>query len=311
MPVITELARAKVNLTLEVRGRRPDGYHELASLVGFAAVSDVVSLDTDAHEATVTVSGPFAHAVVGENLIATTLQRLAQGYPALKLGAVHLDKRLPVAAGIGGGSADAAAVLRAVQRANARAASVSVPWHEIAVGLGADVPVCHANTTCWITGIGDRLHPLVGLPKLHALLVNTLDPVPPDKTAQVFRALAASAVTVSLADQPLPPPLDRLRDGTPDHVRDGVLAFLRARGNGLETATQCVVPGVGDALTALRSIKVVSGAKIAHPAFVAMSGAGPTCFAIYEDASIVCRAAEILRREHPGWWVVATQIGEG
>jgi 4-diphosphocytidyl-2-C-methyl-D-erythritol kinase len=173
--LIQEHARAKVNLTLEVLGRRPDGYHELASLVAFADVGDVITLVPGGaaggplvggppHQAHgVTVSGPFAgaltNALAGPNLIATTLQRLREACPGLRLGTVHLEKRLPVAAGIGGGSADAAAVLRAVQRANPTLAA-AVPWDDIAASLGADVPVCVAQRTTWMTGTGDLLSPL-------------------------------------------------------------------------------------------------------------------------------------------------------
>jgi 4-diphosphocytidyl-2-C-methyl-D-erythritol kinase len=315
MPVYEEIARAKVNLTLDVLGRRPDGYHELASLVAFADVGDVVRLDTDAVDTSVTVSGPFAHALVGENLIATTLRRLGQAHPALKLGAVHLDKRLPVAAGIGGGSADAAAVLRAVIRANAggglqEGSQTSVPWDVIAASLGADVPVCLASKTSWMTGIGNQLEPVRGLQILHAVLVNAQGAVPPDKTARVFRLLAAPPITARSAHQLLPAPLARLPTGQLDQCRAAVLAFMRERGNGLLAATEHVVPDVADVLRALRTEASGSGeAELAAPDIVAMSGAGPTCFAIYPDALASRRAADVIRVRHPRWWVVATKIG--
>jgi 4-diphosphocytidyl-2-C-methyl-D-erythritol kinase len=306
MPEFTEIARAKVNLTLEVLGRRPDGYHELASLVAFADVGDIVTLDSDACELgtgyAVTVSGPFALALVGENLIAATLRRLAQAHPALRLGAVHLDKRLPVAAGIGGGSADAAAVLRAVRRANPQIAA-DVPWTAIAASLGADVPVCFDSTTVWMTGIGDRLQPLPGLPPLHAVLVNARGAVPPDKTSRVFRALKAPPVGTRCDQQsqsPRPGALLTAAGGSHDQPDNTLINFMRQRGNALQVATQQVVPDVAVVLADLLALQ---------PVYAAMSGAGPTCFAICASAQAAAAAATAARARNPHWWVAATQIG--
>src|SRR5690606_13758578 len=150
--VLTETARAKVNLTLEVLGRRTDGFHELESLVAFAAIGDEVTLRVGAPLG-VTVSGPNASAIDGENIAARALAVLVEAAPALVLGGVHIEKRLPVAAGIGGGSADAAAVLRAVARANPELAA-AIDWHALAASLGADVPVCLASTAQFMWGIG-------------------------------------------------------------------------------------------------------------------------------------------------------------
>jgi 4-diphosphocytidyl-2-C-methyl-D-erythritol kinase len=143
MPFYTEGASAKINLTLEVRGRRKDGYHEIESLVAFADIGDSVILDTSGKTG-VKMSGPFAQHIAGENLADVALQRLAAAEPRLALGTVMLEKRLPVASGIGGGSADAAAVLRAVRRANP-GFETAVDWQGIALTLGADVPVCLGN----------------------------------------------------------------------------------------------------------------------------------------------------------------------
>ncbi len=161
--LIEELARAKVNLTLQVLGRRPDGYHALASVVAFASAADVVILEPGRPHA-IDISGPFAPKLASEYLIARTLKTLQTRHPALTLGAIYLDKRLPVAAGIGGGSADAAAVLRAVRRANPEL-QAAVDWHGIAATLGADVPVCLANELTFMTGIGDALHAMPQLPE--------------------------------------------------------------------------------------------------------------------------------------------------
>src|SRR5690606_18933100 len=142
-PIITELARAKVNLTLRVLGRRPDGYHELESLVSFADIGDTVTLTVGAAPE-VTVTGAFAMDIAGGNLVEAAMQRLARAEPRLRLGAIEIEKSLPVAAGLGGGSADAAAALRAVRRANPEIAD-AFDWHGFAARLGADVPVCFAD----------------------------------------------------------------------------------------------------------------------------------------------------------------------
>src|SRR5262245_41798278 len=161
---VRELARAKVNLTLAVRGRRSDHYHELVSLVTFAAVHDVVTLDPGAGER-LTVTGPFARFIDGENLISRTLALVREADPRLRLGSVQLVKNLPVAAGLGGGSADAAALLRAVRRANGDRAG-TFPWQEVATRLGADVPMCLAGRPALVWGKGERIAPLRRLPRI-------------------------------------------------------------------------------------------------------------------------------------------------
>ena len=191
MTVYKEFAPAKINLTLKVLGKRPDGYHELESLVAFADAGDYVTLDVS-KPVGVTMSGPFAASIAGENLLSVTLRRLSEAESRLRLGAVHLEKNLPVAAGIGGGSADAAAVIRAVQRANPERID-DVDWRRIALRVGADVPVCIVSHLAWMRGIGEIVAPLKFAKPVHidAIVVNPLIAVPEDKTAQVFRAYAA------------------------------------------------------------------------------------------------------------------------
>ena len=281
--MITEAARAKVNLTLEVLGRRPDGMHELASLVAFANVGDTLTLDTS-KPVGVSVDGQFAPTLAGENLITVTLRRLAEAEPRLLLGHVHLDKRLPVAAGIGGGSADAAAVLRAVRRANPELVS-TVDWMKIAAGLGADVPVCLTSETAWMTGTGEINLPLRGWPALGAVLVNPLVPAPADKTAQVFRRLAAPLL--SNGPRPEPP-------GSGQSAID----FMASRGNNLERAALAVMPVAAAVKTALLGI---AGCR-----YAAVSGGGPTCFGIFDDPEI---AAHILGEQEPSWWVRPVTLG--
>ncbi|MBU1210237.1 MAG: 4-(cytidine 5'-diphospho)-2-C-methyl-D-erythritol kinase [Alphaproteobacteria bacterium] len=284
--MIHERARAKVNLTLRVLGRRPDGYHEIDSLIAFADDAfDTVTLDPG-RPVGVTVSGPFADRIVGDNIVAMTLRRLAETEPRLQLGAVHIEKRLPVAAGIGGGSADAGAVLRAVASANPDH-SGRIDWLAIAASLGADVPVCFTNVACRATGLGEILGPLPQLPTLSAVLVNSLDDVPADKTAQVFRLLAAGPLPASPAQAPHAVPAD-------DRA---LVEMLSQVGNDLEPAARTAFPVIAKVLDALREIE---GCR-----FAAMSGAGPTCFGLFEDCG---HAAGALASRHPAWWIAPTRL---
>ena len=288
MPVITEHARAKVNLTLRVLGRRPDGYHELESLVVFAEASDSISLDPGA-PAGVSVHGEFGSLIAGENLIRVTLDRLAIAAPQLRLGHVDLDKRLPVAAGIGGGSADAAAVIRAVRRANAGDLE-HIDWMEIAARIGADVPVCLHNGAAIMRGIGGNIEPMTTTPALSAVLVNPLAAVPPDKTARVFQMLSAAP----LASQPSTTETPSLA------TRADLLRYMAATGNDLTGAAIAVVPEIAAIRDALERCEQVE--------YVALSGGGPTCFAIFPDEASALSAAVAMRAAHPHWWVVATTL---
>lgn len=289
MTAIEEFAPAKVNLTLEVLGRRSDGLHALASLVAFADAGDTLTLEVGAAPG-VTVSGPFAAGLAGPNILAHALALLARRAPALALGAVRLEKRLPVAAGLGGGSADAGALLRAVRRANAGRAD-AVDWQAMARTLGADVPVCFAARPHWMTGTGDVLAPLPGgLPPLEAVLVNPLASVPADKTARVYSALGAGPVAPGGTSPPAPSFEDR----------DALLAFLRTRGNALTAAARSVVPETAAVLAALWSLPRVEHA--------AVSGGGPTAFAILPDRAAAVAARHAIAAAHPGWWAVAVTL---
>lgn len=283
-----EPAPAKVNLTLEILGRRPDGYHELVSLVAFASVGDEVSLDTSAPPG-VTVTGPFAGSISGPNILDRTLELLGEHASELRIGAVHLHKELPVAAGLGGGSANAAALLRAVRSANPEHAG-KIDWRGLAVGLGADVAVCLEGRAAWMSGIGEKIMPLAEpLRPLFAVMANPLAEVPPDKTARVFRELRAPPLEVSAA-KTTPP----LKD------RKALLALMRERGNDLAHAAQTVVPEMGAVLEALER---ASGVEIA-----AVSGAGPSCFAVFDNEAAATLAARQLKADHPAWWIVAATI---
>jgi 4-diphosphocytidyl-2-C-methyl-D-erythritol kinase len=293
MTPIREEARAKVNLTLKVRGRRADGYHDLESLIVFASgAADEVVLYPGEPPGLV-ASGAFARAVEGPNLIETTLARLNAAAPDLRLGRVELQKRLPVAAGLGGGSADAAALLRAVLRANPGS---SGDWSGIAASLGADVPVCLLNRPALVWAVGERMVPVEGLPPIPAVLANALAPVPPDKTARVFRALAAPAAPATR--EPEPPSLADLAS-----LADlrAVVDFMRAQGNDLLGPAQTVLPAIAPALEALRGAPGCLHA--------ALSGAGPTCVGVFASGEQAAEAAQDLKRAQPGWWIVPAVLG--
>lgn len=291
MTIVREFAPAKVNLTLEVLGRRADGYHELNSLVAFASVGDHVTLDTSKPVGT-SVTGPFGMTIAGANLIDVTLAKLAAAEPRLQLGHVTLEKQLPIAAGIGGGSADAAAVLRAVRRVNPALVD-AVDWTAIAVSLGADVPVCLASRLSWMRGLGERVLPLEAAEAINlpALIVNPLAPVPADKTAQVFRALAAAPVG---SERPAAA-TDRARwdEAT-------LRSFVRESRNDLQEAAGRVVPLIGGVLAALAASP---GCDLAR-----MSGGGPTCFALFQSEKDAESAARQIALRHSGWWVQITTL---
>jgi 4-diphosphocytidyl-2-C-methyl-D-erythritol kinase len=283
---IGELARAKVNLTLVVRGRRADGYHELESLVTFAEASDGVTIETDAAAGQLTVSGPSAPEIVGENLLSRTMALLRQADPHLRIGAVHLHKNLPVAAGLGSGSADAAALLRAVRRANPER-TAAIDWLDIAARLGADVPVCFHDGPALMWGKGERTAPLRSLPALDAVLVNPRRPL---ATGSVFAGLGRGPVP---ADAPAP---------TPPAFADlaGLLDYVRARGNDLEAPALALLPAIGE-------IKALLAAQ-PDCRFAAMSGSGPTCFGLFSSPDAAHAAAAAVAAAKPLWWVEPTVL---
>jgi 4-diphosphocytidyl-2-C-methyl-D-erythritol kinase len=285
---IVERAPPKVNLTLQVLGRRPDGYHALDSLVAFAHdLADTVTLLPGVRRP-VETRGPFGHTIAGPNLITVTLDRVAAAAPDLTLGAVVLEKNLPVAAGIGGGSADAAAVLRAIQRVNGATAR-GVDWFTLAATLGADVPVCLTPHAQRMQGVGNQLTSISHMPDLCAVLANPQVAVPADKTAQVFRTLAC-------------PPLGAMQAPAEPAWTDraSLIAHMRTVGNDLLAPARTLVPAIDHVLSALASSP---GAELAQ-----LSGGGPTCFGIYPDMIAANAAAEALSAAHPAWWVRASRL---
>ena len=290
---LIEYGRAKVNLTLRVVGRRADGYHDLESVVAFADCADRVTL-TPGKELTLQIAGPMAQACgqVADNLVMKAATLLASRVPNLKLGALALEKILPVAAGIGGGSADAAAALRLLARLNGLALN-DAALAEVAVQTGADVPVCLASHACDMTGLGADLLPM-NLPKLPCVLVS---PCIPLATKDVFAALGLrnGELLVGVADVIQAPSWP----GEGGSVADWIEA-LSAVGNDLEQAATRIQPVIDEVMLALVS---ADGAKIAR-----MSGSGATCFALFHSAGEAQAAAKKIAADHPAWWVHAGEL---
>jgi 4-diphosphocytidyl-2-C-methyl-D-erythritol kinase len=281
--VISEIARAKVNLALHVLGRRPDGYHELDSLVAFADFGDRLIFEP-ADEFAVAASGPFAgdlpppaDNIVHKAWTAVAGYASARGRP-LRPVRLRLEKILPIASGIGSGSADAAAVLRALFRLNdltpGRDESI-----DLALKLGADVPVCFFQQSCRMQGAGERLTPLENFRPLHAVLVNPRIAVP---TAAGFRALGLKPGEGRRA------PIADVND--PASWR-----------NDLTAPALTLAPAIADVLAAL---DVQDGLRLAR-----MSGSGATCFGLFADTAAARLAAASIVAGNPHWWVRQTVLG--
>ena len=279
-------APAKLNLYLHVTGRRADGYHELDSLVSFTALADTLEI-APADALDLAVTGPFASGLcAGDNLAARAAAALAErlGRPAGLRIALH--KRIPVAAGLGGGSADAAAMLRGLARLWGLGAAHAGALRETALGLGADVPVCLAPRAAYMAGIGEALSAPPRLPPCAVLLVNPGVPVP---TGPVF---AARRGPFSVAG--------RFRDGESPPDAPALAALLRTRRNDLEGPACAQVPEIDRVLARLAA---APGCLLAR-----MSGSGGTCFGLFGDAAAAARAAPAIARDHPAWWVHPTRL---
>jgi 4-diphosphocytidyl-2-C-methyl-D-erythritol kinase len=288
---LSDEGRAKVNLTLRVNGRRGDGYHDLESVVAFADCADRLTL-TPGAGLNLNMSGPLAQACgeTSDNLVLKAARLLAERVPGMKAGSFTLEKVLPVAAGIGGGSADAAAALRLLAQLNGLAPD-DPRIIEVARLTGADVPVCVASRPCVMTGVGETLQPLA-LPKMPCVMVNPCVLV---ATKDVFGALGlrngellVGATDVLLQDRDWPDEGASLEEW---------IEALAASSNDLEAPAMRIQSIIGDVIAALSA---TNGAWLTR-----MSGSGATCFAIYENTADAGRAAEKIRRDHPGWWVHA------
>ena len=289
MAVLTETAPAKVNLSLAVLGRRADGYHLLDSVVVFAGEGDRLTL-SPGRPLALAVRGKTAEASgpIDDNLVLKAARGLAAAVPGLKLGRFTLDKRLPVAAGLGGGSSDAAAALRLLARANRL--KVSDPrLLKVARGVGADVPVCVDPRPRRMRGIGEKLSPPLSIRKIPAVLINPGVAVP---TRDVFALLGlkpGGKVARAAPARPLP--------------RDGALLVEHLAGlrNDLEPPAIKLQPVIAQVLEQLRQ---APGCGLAR-----MSGSGATCFGLFASPRAAAAAARRIAAAEPGWWVKATVFG--
>lgn len=276
---VSAFAPAKINLTLHVTGQRADGYHLLDSLVAFADMGDCITV-APAKDLSLELTGPFAREVpVGaDNLVL----RAARFLHPDKGARITLDKRLPVAAGVGGGSADAAATLRALSQLWEQ----PLPTPADLVRLGADIPVCAGSEFARMQGVGEHVSTLPNAPKLRFVLINPLRKV---STPQVFSTLASK--TNAAMSEPLPDAMGEAR------AFDYWLDWLRAQRNDLEAPAVALEPAIGTVLDALHA---QPGCLLAR-----MSGSGATCFAIMQEG--VPLDIEAFRRAYPTWWVAETR----
>lgn len=274
--MIVEQATAKINLALHVRSRRPDGFHEIETLFAFLRDGDELHLSPG--PSSFAVEGPFAGALAGEgdNLVTRAAAAYAEAFATSVVGSITLIKRLPVASGIGGGSADAAATLRALARGDGVALDDSRLF-ACAEALGSDVPACLLGCSALGRGRGERLERLDGLAGTPVLLVNPGVAVP---TGAVFAAWDGR---------------DRgaIGEGT---IFDRALLGR----NDLEAPARTIAPVIGDVLTLL--------ADTVGTRLVRMSGSGATCFALYRDAADREAAARAIRNTQPGWWCLESTL---
>jgi 4-diphosphocytidyl-2-C-methyl-D-erythritol kinase len=287
--VFSEPAPAKVNLTLRILGKRADGYHDLESLVVFARLADQVTLRLDAALG-LEVDGPTAAAAgdVADNLVLRAARELAGRIDGLRCGCFALTKKIPVAAGLGGGSSDAAAALRLLMRANGIAGNDRRVM-ETARATGADVPVCLDPRPRVMRGIGELLSEPLDLPALPALLVNPGVPVP---TRDVFARLGlAPGERRGSASETDPARLGH---------RDALIEYLKAQPNDLEAPAVALQPVIADVLAALARQR---GCRLAR-----MSGSGATCVALFATDAAVSEAQRALQAAQPAWWTSATVL---
>jgi len=279
LPLHSERAPAKINLALHVLGRRSDGYHELDSIVAFANVADRLAFAA-AEDWRLDIVGPFAAGLASgdDNLVLKAARAFAEAFQVdSQTYHITLEKNLPLASGIGGGSADAAACLRALA---ALAGGVDAErLRAVAAGLGADVPVCLVSQACRMRGAGERIDILEEMAPLPAVLVNPRQEV---ATAEVFARLALEPGDTAFAG---------LAEGED-------LASYR---NDLTEPASAMAPVIGAVLEALHD------APDLH--FARMSGAGATCFGIFSSSDDAQAAALEIMTAHPDWWVMPTMIG--
>ncbi|HJN22802.1 MAG TPA: 4-(cytidine 5'-diphospho)-2-C-methyl-D-erythritol kinase [Rhodospirillales bacterium] len=281
---VSAIAPAKINLYLHVVGKRSDGYHFLDSLVVFAGLQDLISA-APAKDLSLAIDGPFSAGLpkANDNLVLKTARQLTKAMDVRKGAAIRLTKRLPVAAGMGGGSADAAAALKILARLwNLNPANDALMG--LAARLGVDVPVCLNGQAAFVGGIGEKITAAPPLPPAWLVLVN---PGVALSTPEVFGHCNGDFSKEA-----------RFTDAV--STAEDLAAVLQTRGNDLTEAATALEPVIGDVLEALNASQ---GALLAR-----MTGSGSTCFGLFADPDTATRAATALTQNHPGWWVKAASL---
>jgi 4-diphosphocytidyl-2-C-methyl-D-erythritol kinase len=297
---LVDFAPAKINLNLRIGPRRPDGYHSLESLVVFADIGDALQLRVG-EPLSLTVEGETADdaGAVSDNLVLKAARALSAEVPGLRVGGFELEKNLPVAAGVGGGSSDAAAALRLLGHANPdKNLFGDLRMASAARKTGADVPVCLDPRPRIMRGIGELLSPPLHLPKLSAVLVNPRVSAP---TASIFaaRAKMANSIPYSGGD-PATALAERATVQSDAPSADRLIDALHQSGNDLEAPAISLHPIIADVLSVLRALP---GCRLAR-----MSGSGATCFGLFEAADVKA-AAQTLATKRPDWWIAPTTFG--
>ncbi len=278
-------APAKINLYLHITGKRTDGLHELESLIVFAETCDVISF-RPSKTLSLEISGPQANQLKeqdSKNIILKAVESMSSLIDSnVDVGVeIHLQKFLPIAAGIGGGSADAAATLRALK----------ILWNvslsdnqlmNLAYSLGSDVPVCILGTSAYLAGVGEKVTPVESIPKIPLLLVNPKIPLP---TSLVFNSWKGSNSTLN--------PIVSFSGSV-----SKLVAELRDRRNDLEDPARSLVPQIDEVICEIQSQR---GCELAR-----MSGSGATCFGIFLKQEDLTIAASRIKMSHPNWWVMET-----
>ncbi len=277
-------APAKINLFLHVGDKRPDGYHALESLVAFSQVGDQLRVSSG-QSLWLDIDGPFSAGLSAaqDNLVLRAARNLAEYAGIAPQALLRLTKNLPVASGIGGGSADAAAALGGLNALWSLGLSNDA-LRDLAAEIGSDIPVCIESVPAWMEGRGERVESLSRFPEIPLVLVNPGVSVP---TGPVFAALQ-SRTGVS-----------GLRPKTQLDSVEKVLSFLQSTSNDLEAPALKIAPIIGSVLEALRGH---------HSLLARMSGSGATCFGIFPDDSRAEEAASAIQASNRGWWVGSTRL---
>lgn len=280
-------APAKINLFLHITGRREDGYHSLQSLIFFADIGDRIAVEV-ADRNQLIATGPYAAQLPApeENLVMRALAALQREYPDIPPLQIHLEKRLPVASGIGGGSSDAAAVLRAAVALSQREYT-PLALQPLLLSLGAEMPVCYAAEPALVQGIGEQVTPWPVLPEWGVVLINPNLLLP---TKEVFAAMQASAYCSAQEFH------------APRTAGEWKTLALETHNN-MTAAAASLLPGIEEILQVLAAEPECFLAR--------MSGSGATCFGLFENRAMAVQAAQRLSTGHPEWWVEAGGMYHG